>query len=76
MLSQVEFKPTDSPFWKGLMKVKDDFFAHGFFEIGKGNQTRFLRRMFGLGIDLLPLNTLLFTMWLDAKIWLLLKQLI
>ena len=25
-LSQVEAKPTDSPFWKGLMKVKDDFF--------------------------------------------------
>ena len=24
-LSQVQAKPTDSPFWKGLMKVKDDF---------------------------------------------------
>ena len=26
-LSQVNSKPTDSPFWKGLMKVKDDFFT-------------------------------------------------
>jgi hypothetical protein len=25
-LSQVEAKPLDSPFWKGLMKVKEDFF--------------------------------------------------
>jgi hypothetical protein len=24
-LSQVTAKPTDSPFWKGLMGVKDDF---------------------------------------------------
>jgi hypothetical protein len=24
-LSQVEVKPTDSPFWKGLMWVKSDF---------------------------------------------------
>jgi hypothetical protein len=40
-LSHVVSKPTDSPFWKGLMKVKEDFFAHGFFEIRKGNQTRF-----------------------------------
>jgi hypothetical protein len=25
-LSQVQDKPTDSPLWKGLMGVKDDFF--------------------------------------------------
>ena len=25
-LSQVQAKPTDSPFWKGLMGVKSDFF--------------------------------------------------
>ena len=25
-LSQVTARPFDSPFWKGLMKVKDDFF--------------------------------------------------
>ena len=30
-LSQVEAKPTDSPFWKGLMRVKDLFFSNGFF---------------------------------------------
>jgi hypothetical protein len=29
-LSQVEAKPMDSPFWKGLMRVKDDFFERGF----------------------------------------------
>lgn len=28
-LSQVEAKPTDSPFWKGLMRVKDMFFTFG-----------------------------------------------
>ena len=26
MLSQVRVKPNDSPFWKGLMRVKEDFF--------------------------------------------------
>jgi hypothetical protein len=26
-LSQISAKPSDSPFWKGLMKVKDDFFC-------------------------------------------------
>ena len=26
MLSQVQVKPLDSPFWKGIMKVKEDFF--------------------------------------------------
>ena len=40
-LSQVEAKPTDSPFWKGLMKVKDEFFNRGSFIIGDGRKTRF-----------------------------------
>jgi hypothetical protein len=40
-LSQVQLKPTDSPFWKGIMKVKDDFLKFGSFKIGDGNQTRF-----------------------------------
>jgi hypothetical protein len=31
-LSQVIAKPTDSPFWKGLMKVKEEFFARGKFK--------------------------------------------
>jgi hypothetical protein len=25
-LSEVTIKPNDSPFWKGLMKIKEDFF--------------------------------------------------
>jgi hypothetical protein len=29
-LSEVKAKPTDSPFWKGLMGVKDDFLVEGF----------------------------------------------
>ena len=40
-LSQVSAKPTDSPFWKGLMKVKDDFFRRAFFKIGDGRTIRF-----------------------------------
>jgi hypothetical protein len=34
-------KPNDSPFWKGLMKVKDDFFTRGFLKVGNGECTRF-----------------------------------
>jgi hypothetical protein len=40
-LSQVEAKPTDSPFWKGLMHVKADFFQRGFFRVGDGKSVRF-----------------------------------
>ena len=40
-LAQVEAQPTDSPFWKGLIKVKQDFFARGFFKLGNGEITRF-----------------------------------
>jgi hypothetical protein len=40
-LSQVSANPTDSPFWKGLMKVKDEFFKRGSFQIGNGQSTRF-----------------------------------
>jgi hypothetical protein len=40
-LAQVEVKPTDSPFWKGLMHVKDDFFKRGFFRVGDGTSVRF-----------------------------------
>jgi hypothetical protein len=38
-LSQVDAKPTDSPFffWKGLMNIKDDFFMRG----GDEQNTRF-----------------------------------
>jgi hypothetical protein len=40
-LSEVTMKPTDSPFWKGLMKVKEDFLNRGSFTIGNGEDTRF-----------------------------------
>jgi hypothetical protein len=41
ILSEVQAKPTDSPFWKGLMRVKDDFFSRGFFQVGNGANTHF-----------------------------------
>ena len=40
-LSQVQMQPSDSPFWKGLMRVKDDFFNLGRFEVGNGADTLF-----------------------------------
>jgi hypothetical protein len=40
-LSQVTAKPTDSQFWKGLMRVKEDFFSRGSFKIGNGHMARF-----------------------------------
>uniref|UniRef100_A0A453BCJ3 Reverse transcriptase zinc-binding domain-containing protein n=1 Tax=Aegilops tauschii subsp. strangulata TaxID=200361 RepID=A0A453BCJ3_AEGTS len=40
-LSQVTVRPTDSPFWKGLMRVKAAFFNRTKFIVGDGNDTRF-----------------------------------
>jgi hypothetical protein len=40
-LSQAVAKPTDSPFWKGLMRVKELFFTYGCFQIGNGESVRF-----------------------------------
>jgi hypothetical protein len=40
-LSQVTVRLYDSPFWKGLLKYKDEFFERGLFKIGDGIQTRF-----------------------------------
>jgi hypothetical protein len=40
-LSQVTVKSSDSPFWKGLMKLKDDFFERVSFTIGNGEEDRF-----------------------------------
>jgi hypothetical protein len=40
-LSQVSAKPTDSPFWKGLMNVKDEFLSQGSFVVGNRHKTRF-----------------------------------
>jgi hypothetical protein len=42
-LSHIEANPTDSPFWKGLMRVKHDFIERGFFEVGNGS----IGKMFG-----------------------------
>jgi hypothetical protein len=32
-LAEVQAKPTDSPFWKGLMRVKEDFFSKGYLKL-------------------------------------------
>jgi hypothetical protein len=40
-LSHVEARDSDSPFWKGLMKVKDNFFRSGHFQVGNGRNTLF-----------------------------------
>ena len=40
-LAQVKVRPTDSPFLKGLMKIKDEFFDLGYFNIKNGEYTRF-----------------------------------
>jgi hypothetical protein len=39
-LSQVTSKPTELPFWKGLMRVKEDFFTRGSFILGDGSSIR------------------------------------
>jgi hypothetical protein len=44
-LTQVVAKPMDSPFWKGLMKVKDEFFDRGRFKVGNGENTSFWEYM-------------------------------
>ena len=40
-LSQVIMRPTDSPFWKGLMRVKSLFFNRTWLIVGNGTTTRF-----------------------------------
>jgi hypothetical protein len=40
-LSQVSVQPHDSPFWRGLMKVKDDFFKRESFIVNNSMITRF-----------------------------------
>ena len=40
-LSEATVRPTDSPFWKGLMRVKVAFFNRTKFIVGNGNTTRF-----------------------------------
>jgi hypothetical protein len=43
-LWKVNAKSSDSPFWKGIMRVKDDLFERVFFTIGDGERTRFWKR--------------------------------
>jgi hypothetical protein len=40
-LSKVKVKTSDSPFWKGLMKLKDEFFEQGSFTVGNRESTHF-----------------------------------
>jgi hypothetical protein len=40
-LAQVKSNPMDSPFWKGIMRAKEDFFKHGSFVVGDGQTARF-----------------------------------
>jgi hypothetical protein len=40
-LAEVDEKPTDFPFWEGLMWIKNDFFYRGYFKIGNGASVRF-----------------------------------
>jgi hypothetical protein len=40
-LSQVTVQSHDSPFWRGLMKVKDEFFKRGSFVVNNGESARF-----------------------------------
>ena len=41
-LAQVQEKPTDSQFWKGLIRVKQKFFNMGDLKVGNGEGTIFL----------------------------------
>jgi len=40
-LTQVKARPYDSHFWRGLMKIKDEVFSLGSFEVKDGSKTRF-----------------------------------
>jgi hypothetical protein len=40
-LAKVKAKPLDSPFWKRLMRVKEDFLCRESFTVDNGQNTRF-----------------------------------
>ena len=40
-LTQVQYKPGDSQFWTGLMKVKSEFLQWGIFKVKNRTQVRF-----------------------------------
>lgn len=46
-LSKVSYKPEDSNFWAGLMKVKEVFLCLGSFVLKDGSQIRFWEHMVG-----------------------------
>ena len=52
-LSEVKAKPTDSPFWKGRLRVKDQFFNS--FKLGMESPLGF-GRIFGCGMVLFNIN--------------------
>ena len=66
LLSQVEAKPTDSPFWKGLMKVKDDFLNVVLLCLGMAEVFGFGKTL-GLMEPLFPFNIPFYITSLDGK---------
>jgi hypothetical protein len=40
-VTHVKIKPGDSHFWRGLLKVREDFLGRGTFKIKDGSQTRY-----------------------------------
>uniref|UniRef100_A0A8I6X924 Uncharacterized protein n=1 Tax=Hordeum vulgare subsp. vulgare TaxID=112509 RepID=A0A8I6X924_HORVV len=40
-LAEATIRPNDSPFWKGLMRIKCSFFQRVKFMVGEGTSTRF-----------------------------------
>jgi hypothetical protein len=44
-ISQVQVKPTNSPFWKGIMSGRDEFFQRGSFVLGDEKYSLLRRHM-------------------------------
>jgi hypothetical protein len=67
-LAQVEVNPTNSPFWKGRMHVKEDFFKRGFLEWGL-EQLLGSGRMCGWEILLYLINIRLFITLFNIRMY-------
>jgi hypothetical protein len=65
-IAEVRAKPTDSPFWKGLMHQKETFLKYGSFVVGDGEGTRFWEDTW-LGAERLLPNTPTYTPLLTTK---------
>jgi hypothetical protein len=65
-LAHGDAKPTDSPFWICLMRVKENFFKRGSFKVGNGLIARFWEDV-GLERRLLLVNTPLLITWCNKK---------